>query len=124
MVVKTGGIRHVHLLVSDLGRAVEFYGSVFGMIEDFRDGNIVFLSTPDTGDDLALHLATTDQEQKRVGKIGGVEHFGMYVIDRSQLDEAIAAVERAGGSLVDRGEHAPGVPYAYVKDLDGYTIEI
>jgi predicted enzyme related to lactoylglutathione lyase len=31
VVVKTGGIRHVHLLVSDLDRAVEFYGSVFGM---------------------------------------------------------------------------------------------
>jgi catechol 2,3-dioxygenase-like lactoylglutathione lyase family enzyme len=69
-------------------------------------------------------LATTNQQKARVGRSEGVEHFGMYVSDRSQLDEAIAAVEQAGGSLVDRGEHAPGVPYAYVKNLDGYIIEI
>jgi hypothetical protein len=26
--------------------------------------------------------------------------------------------------LVDKGEHAPGIPYAYVSDPDGYVIEI
>jgi hypothetical protein len=25
---------------------------------------------------------------------------------------------------VEKGEHAPGVPYAYVSDPDGYVIEI
>ncbi len=44
--------------------------------------------------------------------------------DRTHLDEAIALVLEAGGALVDKGEHAPGVPYAYVTDPDGYVIEI
>jgi len=30
----------------------------------------------------------------------------------------------AGGRLVRRGEHAPGVPFAYVSDRDGYVIEL
>src|SRR5437879_1992028 len=29
-----------------------------------------------------------------------------------------------GGTLLDRGEHAPGVPDAYVTDQDGYGIDL
>jgi catechol 2,3-dioxygenase-like lactoylglutathione lyase family enzyme len=46
------------------------------------------------------------------------------VKDRARLDEVVAVVQEAGGTLIDRGEHAPGVPYAYVGDPDGYVIEI
>ncbi len=45
-------------------------------------------------------------------------------VDRSQLDAAITEVERAGGGLVSRGEPAPGIPYAYVADREGYVIEL
>jgi len=30
----------------------------------------------------------------------------------------------AGGRLVARGEHAPGIAFAYVADPDGYVIEL
>ncbi len=90
----------------------------------FRDGNILFLSSPGRSDDLALHLAVKDDERARVGQHGGYEHFGITVQDRTQLDDAIGLVLEAGGSLVSKGEHAPGVPYAYVADPDGYVIEI
>ena len=122
--IETRGIRHVHLLVSDQARSVAFYDHVFGMKIGFRDGNIVFLHSPDGHDDLALHLAITDEELARVGHHGGMEHFGITVKDRNQLDQAVALVVEAGGALVDKGEHAPGVPYAYVRDPDGYVIEI
>lgn len=120
------GIRHVHLLVAELERAVAFYGAVFGMEEQFRDGGIVFLGTPGGDDSLALHLAGTDEERARVGHQGGYEHFGIHLSERTAdaIDEAVSRVEKAGGRLLDRGEHAPGVPYAYVTDLDGYAIEI
>jgi hypothetical protein len=36
----------------------------------------------------------------------------------------VAAVESAGGIVTSRGEFAPGLPYAFVRDLDGYEIEI
>ena len=110
MAVKTAGIRHIHLLVADLGRSVRFYGDAFGMKEQFRDGDdLVFLNTPGTLDSLALHLVRGDE---RAGESGGYEHFGITVLDRDALDDAIVAIEAAGGALVDKGEHAPGVPYA------------
>jgi catechol 2,3-dioxygenase-like lactoylglutathione lyase family enzyme len=124
MTVETSGIRHVHLLVRDLTRSVAFYEAAFGMKIAFRDGKILFLRSPGDRDDLALHQATTQEEKARVGRPGGFEHFGITVTDRSLLLEAIAAVEAAGGALIHKGEHAPGVPYAYVSDPDGYVIEI
>jgi catechol 2,3-dioxygenase-like lactoylglutathione lyase family enzyme len=122
--VETLGIRHVHLLVSNHGRSVSFYEEAFGMKVGFRDGNILFLHSPNRRDDLALHLAVTEDERARVGLLGGYEHFGITVKDRTQIDQCIASVVAAGGTLIDKGEHAPGVPYAYVADPDGYVIEI
>jgi catechol 2,3-dioxygenase-like lactoylglutathione lyase family enzyme len=124
LAVETHGVRHIHLLVSDHERSVRFYREVFGMEVAFRDGNILFLHSPNHRDDLALHLAVTDQERKRVGQSGGYEHFGITVKDRDRLEECIALATGAGGKLVEKGEHAPGVPYAYVADPDGYVIEI
>ena len=122
MAVRTAGIRHIHLLVADLERSIRFYGEAFGMQEKFRDGDdLVFLNTPGTHDSLALHLVPVDE---RVGQSGGYEHFGITVLDRGALDDAIAAIEAAGGKLVEKGEHAPGIGYAYVSDPDGYVIEI
>lgn len=122
MAIKTAGIRHIHLLVSDLERSLRFYDEAFGMKEKFRDGDdLVFLNTPGTHDSLALHRADAEG---RVGESGGYEHFGITVLDRGALDEAIAVIVAAGGELVEQGEHAPGVPYAYVRDPDGYVIEI
>lgn len=120
------GIRHVHLLISDQARSIGFYAEAFGMEEQFRDGAIVFMGTPGGGDSLALHLAVTEDECARVGRQGGFEHFGIHLSDRSPtgIDRVVELVEKAGGRLIDRGEHAPDVPYAYVEDVDGYAIEL
>ena len=58
------------------------------------------------------------------GNTGGIAHFGFRLADPRDIDDAIAEVERAGGRLLRRGEFAPGFPYAYVADPDGYEIEI
>ena len=120
------GIRHVHVLVADQKRAAAFYKEAFGMEEHFRDGAILFMGTPQGGDSLALHQAETDEERDRVGQQGGYDHFGIHLADRSAdaIEAAVRRVEKAGGKLLDRGEHAPGVAYAYVADLDGYAIEL
>lgn len=120
------GIRHVHLLVGDRKRAIDFYRSAFNMEFRFEDGPIAFLGTPGGGDSLALHDATTDEERARIGAHGGIEHFGIHLADRSAaaLDAAVEKVVSAGGRLVERGQHASGSQYAYVTDLDGYVIEL
>jgi predicted enzyme related to lactoylglutathione lyase len=42
----------------------------------------------------------------------------------TDIDLAIAEVEQPGGTVLRRGEFAPGYPFAYVADPDGYEIEI
>ena len=120
------GIRHIHLLVAEHERAAAFYTEAFGMVEGLRTGPLVILATPGGGDTLSLHLAATEAERARVGQQGGYEHFGICVGPRTDesIDQAVARVERARGGLIERAEHAPGVPYAFVTDHDGYTIEI
>jgi catechol 2,3-dioxygenase-like lactoylglutathione lyase family enzyme len=122
-VIKTEGLTHIHLIVRDLDRSLAFYQQVFGMEERFRDGpQLVFLSTPGGHDSITLNESASEREL--AGTSGGVAHFGFRRLEGQDLDDAIAEVETAGGRLVERGEHSPGVPYAYVADPDGYVIEL
>ena len=118
--IETEGLTHLHLRVGDLDRSLRFYQGVFGMQEKFRDGDLVFLNTPGSGDSLTLNPG----DEGPVGHGGGVDHFGFRLRPSVSVDDAIAEVEAHGGRLVSRGEHAPGVPYAYVADPDGYVIEL
>lgn len=118
--IETQGLPHIHLFVADLDRSLRFYRDVFGLEEMFRDGpTMVFLRPPNSSDTITLH-----EVPEKAGKPGGVDHFGFRLVDKDQLDRAIEEVERAGGGLLERGEHAPDSPYAYVLDPDGYTIEL
>jgi catechol 2,3-dioxygenase-like lactoylglutathione lyase family enzyme len=121
--VRTRGLTHIQLVVRDLERSLAFYTKVFGLREQFREGDhMVFLSTPGSQDLITLNQ---DARQARVaGDNGGVDHFGFRLVDAADLDGAVAEIEHAGGSVVGRGEHAPGVPFAYVRDPDGYVIEL
>ncbi len=121
--IRTQGLTHIHLVVRDLERSLRFYQSVFGMEERFRDGpSMVFINTPGSQDLITLN---EDPEQANLAGVnGGVAHFGFRLAKSADLDAAIAEVDAAGGKLIQRGEHAPGVPFAYVEDPDGYVIEL
>jgi catechol 2,3-dioxygenase len=121
--IKTQGLTHIHLVVSDLERSLRFYKNVFGMEERFREGKkMVFLNTPGSEDLITLN--EDPGEAQLAGVNGGVAHFGFRLSDSSDLDGAISEVEAGGGKLIRRGEHAPGVVFAYVADPDGYVIEL
>jgi catechol 2,3-dioxygenase-like lactoylglutathione lyase family enzyme len=121
--IKTQGLHHIHLVVRDLERSLRFYQSVFGMEERFRDGpHMVFLSTPGSRDLITLNQ--DDAEPDKAGQSGGIAHFGFKLSHGSDLDAAAGEVERGGGRVLSRGEHAPGVPFVYVADPDGYVIEL
>lgn len=51
-------------------------------------------------------------------------HVGLRVAEGVDLDAAVEAVVEAGGQLLERGEHAPGIEYAYVADPDGNVVEL
>ena len=121
--IKTAGLTHIHLVVRDMERSLRFYRSVFGMEEQFRVGpHMVFLSTPGSRDLITLNQ--DEAEQAKAGDGGGIAHFGFNLLRGADIGAAVTEVEQAGGKLLRRGEHAPGVPFVYVADPDGYVIEL
>jgi predicted enzyme related to lactoylglutathione lyase len=115
--VKARKLYHINLNVSDIERSVRFYREAFGLVEDFREGpRMVFLSPPGSDDVITLH------QTQPVGP-HGVAHFG-FQVDGGNLNDAVNAAVKAGGKFISKGEHAPGVLYAYIKDPDGYVIEL
>jgi catechol 2,3-dioxygenase-like lactoylglutathione lyase family enzyme len=118
-VVKTHGLSHVALSVADLDRAVGFYRSVFGVKEYFRNETSVQVLGPGEFDVLAF-----EKRSAEAGAPGGIIHFGFRLTRPEDIDIAVAAVESAGGTVTSRGEFAPGLPFAFVRDPDGYEIEI
>jgi catechol 2,3-dioxygenase-like lactoylglutathione lyase family enzyme len=117
--VKTYGLTHINLAVKDTARALRFYEQVFGLREYGRADGLVHTQAPGRQD-----ILTFVEDPTKAGAAGGSAHFGFRLVDPRDIDHAISEVERAGGRLVRRGEFAPGLPYAYVADPDGYEIEI
>jgi len=123
--LKTEGLTHLHLLVRDLQRSLQFYTQAFGLQERFRDGPaMVFLRTPGWRDTITLNQRESPEELDRTGKAGGIDHFGFRLVEGTDLDQAIQVVEQHGGRLVRRGTHPSGEEFAYVQDPDGYLIEL
>ncbi len=103
--------------VSDLDKAVRFYCDAFGLEEVFRNERIVFAGLPGTDSAVGLLL---DPE----GAGSGPRHIGFHVDHAIKHDDAVEDVEKAGGTVLERGEHAPDVPFARVADPDGNEFEI
>ena len=117
--IKTHGLSHIALSVSDLDRAVDFYRTVFGVREYFRDDSTVQVLGPGPQDVIAF-----EKRPASAGVSGGIIHFGFRLTRPDDIDAAVAAVTAAGGTVVSQGSFAPGLPYAFVRDPDGYEIEI
>jgi catechol 2,3-dioxygenase-like lactoylglutathione lyase family enzyme len=117
--VETYGLTHLALEVSDPPRSARFYRDVFGCVATYEDESKVELQTPGRHDVISLERAAED-----VGAVGGIAHFGFRLVRPDDIDAAVEAVIDAGGTLDKRGEFSPGFPYAFVRDLDGYVVEI
>jgi catechol 2,3-dioxygenase-like lactoylglutathione lyase family enzyme len=117
--VRTHGLTHINLAVRDLTRSVGFYEQVFGCQTYWRDESTAHLQTPGCHD-----VITLEQKPEGAAPTGGIAHFGFRLLDPADIDAAIQEAEAAGGVLLRRGAFAPGLPYAYVSDPDGYEVEI
>ena len=85
--IRTQGLTHIHLVVRDLERSLQFYQGVFGMEERFRGGpKMVFLNTPGSEDLIALN--EDPAEARLAGVKGGVAHFGFRLAIFTDLDTA------------------------------------
>ncbi|MBS0379171.1 MAG: VOC family protein [Proteobacteria bacterium] len=117
--IRTHGLSHVALSVADPQRSLEFYRAVFGVRDYFRSESTIQVLGPGRYDVIAFERASAT-----TGPSSGVIHFGFRLVRPEDIDAAVTAVIDAGGTLKSRGEFAPGLPYAFVFDPDGYEIEI
>ena len=117
--MKTSGIYHIQIQVSDLDRSLAFYKGLMGMEELFRAAGEVFLRTPGASDLLALEPV----EGPVNPKAGGMDHFA-FCVAPEDMDTAVAEVRASGVEVTSTGSFAEGAPFAYIKDPDGYTVEL
>ena len=117
--IRSRGLNHIHLNVGNLKRSVRFYQEAFGLKIKFTSGRGLVLRGSHGASDLITLCKARKGEP--IGN-GGLSHFGFEM--KGAMDPCIAQVERAGGKLLERGEHQPGLAYAYLADPDGYVIEI
>jgi catechol 2,3-dioxygenase-like lactoylglutathione lyase family enzyme len=130
------GLFHTHLVVHDVAKSVKFYKGLFGMEQiDFKDGSLVFLTTPGRNDLLALNpggqwghpggcAKEQPREEKLAGVQGGVAHFGYMLPSLEEYERVIASVAEFGGKLVVRCDHGGMFTHTYLADPDGYVCEI
>jgi predicted enzyme related to lactoylglutathione lyase len=103
--------------VRDLDRALRFYREAFGLEEVFREEGIAFAGIP--GSDTAVGLLLDLQNAG-----GGPMNVGFHLDHALRLEDVAREVEAAGGKLLERGQHAPDVPYARITDPDGNELWI
>ena len=109
----------VHLTVSDLARASEFYISRLGMRPLSRDGSTARLGAGAR----TLLVLTGDPAARRVHGTTGLFHFAVLVPSRAHLGRALAQLVSTHTALEGVADH--GVSEAlYLHDPDSNGVEL
>lgn len=116
--IRTHGLNHISLSVADPDVSLAFYTTLFGVREYHRDGDTVQALGPGPHDVLVF------EKRERAGVRGGLDHFGFRLTDPHDIHDAVAQARAAGARILRQGEFAPGLPYVYFEDPDGYEIEV
>ena len=118
------GIDHVAIVVSDMDRAIEFYGGVLGLIVH-RDGRAeggekkTFLGTSTRS---LVALTENKERSERKAGIEGVAHVAFKVAD---VNTASKALREKGIRFIEEKLDREGKGYAYhFLDPDGLELEI
>lgn len=112
---------HVHLKVTDVDRAVEFYTSVLGLERRERTGRFAFLTYGDVHHDVALQEVGGPPAADGPGPRVGLFHVAVECPDRETL---AATHERLRDRGVDVTPVDHGISLAlYFDDPDGNGLE-
>jgi glyoxylase I family protein len=116
------GFDHASVLVSDTGRALEFYSGVLGLEQDHNRPALSYpgawLNLGESGQIHLIELPNPDPVDSRPQHGGRDRHTALTV---SALDEVIAQLEKAGlpFTLSSSGRRA-----LFCRDFDGNTLEL
>lgn len=117
--VRTFGLTHIALAVADLEQAFRFYEHVLGVVAVYRGDDFIQVQTPGAHDAIVF-----ERKPVQLASRGGISHFGFRLQDPAEIENAIASVQEAGGTILSQGEFCPGEPYVYFRDPNGYEVEI
>lgn len=103
------------LQVSDLGKALEYYTSSLGFVEDFQWGEPPFYAGVKM-DDVVIHLCSSQDNAKRAG-------MGSVYVFCKDIDPYYEKIEANGVSITSKIATWPyGMRDFQVQDLDGNHI--
>jgi len=118
--IKTYGLTHIALAVSDLKRTLQFYKEIFGAVPMYQEETWAQVQTPGSHDIIVF------EERPLIAgkKSGGIQHFGFRLIDTVSIPEIKEKLQQLQAEILDSGEFVPGEPYIFFLDPDGYEIEV
>lgn len=117
-------IGHVHLKVSDLQRAIDFYSGVLGFeVQQYFGDQAAFLSAGGYHHHIGLNTWESLGGPPSPRHAAGLYHTAFLYPDRAALASAVAKVMQAGIPLEGAADH--GVSEAvYLSDPDGNGVEL
>jgi catechol 2,3-dioxygenase-like lactoylglutathione lyase family enzyme len=119
LAVRTHGLTHVALAVSSPKASLRFYRAVLGVIAVYEQKDFIQAQTPGSRDVLVFQ-----RSRAMAGRRGGIHHIGFRLKRAADIAIAVKAIDAAGGFIEQEGEFAPGEPYVFFRDPDGYLVEI
>ena len=119
-------LNHAVVFVRDVNRSVAFYRDVLGFsVQMERPGQAAFMQAPDSTNDhdIGLFAIGDDKGDSQAGATTvGLYHLGWEVRTLAELEEAAAALARAG-ALVGATNHGTSKSI-YAADPDGIEFEV
>jgi len=116
-------IGHVHLKVSDLERAVNFYRGVLGFEVTAEVPGAAFLSAGGYHHHIGLNTWESKGAEQPPRRSTGLYHFAILVPNRKGLAKVLKRLQERGWPIEGTADH--GVSEAiYLKDPDGNGIEV
>ena len=120
MPLKTAGMRHAALFVSDLDATCAFYTDLLGMeIEWQPDADNIYLTS---GND---NLALIRRPPGVLSDPQRLDHIGFVIDQMDQVDEWFVHLKQAGvETLSEPKTHRDGARSFYCRDPDGTTVQL
>ncbi len=118
-------LAHTMLRVSNPEKCIEFYEEAFGFKlrekKEMETFTLYFLRHPDQTAELELTYNHGEDEKYEKGE--GFGHIAIHTDKDQSLQDAYDRAVEAGGEDYRPPEECPG-NYGFVKDPEGYEIEI
>ncbi len=117
------------LYVSDVNKSIEFYENTFGFSRKFvsPEGDYGELDTGQTTLSFAsLSLAQSNLKDGFIESDLSAKPFAIELgMVTDQVNEIVALAQKNGATLLEEAKVKPwGQTVAYIRDLDGFLIEI